>query len=526
MATYHFSTITTAQATTYDAAADDLQFTAVDGARATNILVTGAYTLRIISTNVNLTLSPAAQGEVLEMPDGSKLSLPSVSPVALSGGVAGDHLYGSDGTDLLFGQAGDDQLEARGGADTLTGGTGADTLTGGGGQDVYVFAAGDSSASVSRADVITDWTSAARIQFSGGMRVPYIETTANPVTAATIANQAIAAGAADVVAVQAGFDVIIFTDTKNDDGNADDIILLPGRNLDDISAANVLGLTGGAGGDGLRGGPGDDGLLGTSNGERVSGEDGADTLDAGPGDDTLDGGTGADVLVGGEGDDLMVGGEGVDRASYFVGPGGVAVDLGAGTAVGVGLDRLVGVEDVDGSAGDDILQGDAGVNALRGFAGVDSLNGRAGDDTLDGGQGDDIVTGGAGQDFLRGGGGSDMFVFAPGDTALDAPDVILDYVGAGATPDKLAFGTGTGSYTEITAADYAIALDWAHVAAASGIRYIAAQVGTSVYVFGDSAGDGGGVENAVRIDNLTLSAISAQNIVGATSTVTAPPPPI
>ena len=520
MATYHFSTITTAQAATYDAAVDDLAFTAVDGARATNIEVTGQYTVRVISTGVLVNLGPDAAGEVLTLPDGSVLALPSLAAAAVSGGAVADRLYGGPAADLLEGRGGDDILEGRGGGDTLDGGAGTDTLIGGGGPDVFVFAPGDSGTSLSRADTITDWSAASRLQFSSAMRGGYVETTANPVTAATLANQLIAGGSADVVAVQAGFDLIIFADTRNDDGVADDVILLPGRTLDDISIGSIVGL--GAGPQGaLTGGAGDDVLLGTSNGERITGEAGADSLDGAGGDDTLEGGPGDDVLTGGDGDDLLAGGDGVDRVSYFGGPPGVNVDLAAGTVVGVGRDRLSGIENADGTALDDVIQGDAGGNQLRGFAGIDSLSGRAGDDTLDGGDGDDVVAGGPGVDVLRGGRGADIFMFVAGDASAATPDQILDFTGS----DRVSFGEGTGTYAEITAGDYDAARAWANAAVAAGIRFVAARVGDSVYLFGDTAGDGGVAEDAVRIVGATLAGFSTFNVVGATSTVTPPPQP-
>lgn len=520
MPKYNFLAITTAQAAVYDAAEDELDFTAVEGARATNIEVVGQYTLLIVSTGARANLGPNAQGEVITLPDGSVLSLPSLSAVAVAGGAVADHLYGGDRDDLLQGLAGDDRIEARGGADTLDGGTGTDTLTGGAGADVFVFAPGDSGAAVSRADTITDWTVAERLLFSTPMAGGYVETTANPVTATALANQLIAAGTADVVAVHTGFEVIIFADTRNDDGAADDIILLPGATLDDISAANILGL-GGLARQGLEGGPGDDGLLGTSNGDLMTGLGGADSLDGAGGDDTLEGGPGDDMLTGGDGDDLLVGGEGVDRVSYFGGPPGVNVDLATGNAVGVGFDRLVGIEDVDGTPLADLIQGDAGGNRLRGFAGADSLAGRAGADTLDGGDGDDVVAGGPGADQLRGGRGADIFLFQAGDGSAAAPDEVLDFTGG----DRVQFGDVTGLYTEITAADYEAAREWANAAIAGGVRFVAARVGDSVYLFGDTAGDGGVAEDAVRLIGATLAGVSSFNVVGATSTVVAPPQP-
>jgi len=66
----------------------------------------------------------------------------------LLGSSHDDRLTGNSRANALFGGKGDD---------TLTGGRGQDALTGGRGGDIFVFAAGDSSASADRADHITDF---------------------------------------------------------------------------------------------------------------------------------------------------------------------------------------------------------------------------------------------------------------------------------------------------------------------------------------------------------------------------------
>ena len=73
-------------------------------------------------------------------------------------------------------------------------------------------------------------------------------------------------------------------------------------------------------------------------------------------------------------------------------PSAVIVDLAAGTATGDGDDTLIAVENVTGSAFDDVLHGDAGPNGLSGGDGNDALVGMAGDDTLAGQGGVDSTT--------------------------------------------------------------------------------------------------------------------------------------
>ncbi len=86
------------------------------------------------------------------------------------------------------------------------------------------------------------------------------------------------------------------------------------------------------------------------------------------------------------------------------------------------------------------LLGGAGDDSLVGGLQADSLEGAAGNDTLLGGWGDDTLVGGAGVDRLVGGAGNDLFVFDAIDAPQsppDAPDLIVDFEGAGAAGGDL-----------------------------------------------------------------------------------------
>ena len=110
-------------------------------------------------------------------------------------------------------------------------------------------------------------------------------------------------------------------------------------------------------------------------------------------DDQFTGNDAADNLFfGGEGDDSFIssggansyfGGGGRDTVSYSQSSTGVTVDLArtgrGGDAEG---DEYVGVENVVGSRGDDVLRGDSNNNILTGEVGNDRLFGGAGDDTF------------------------------------------------------------------------------------------------------------------------------------------------
>jgi VCBS repeat-containing protein len=126
-------------------------------------------------------------------------------------------------------------------------------------------------------------------------------------------------------------------------------------------------------------------------------------IDGGQGDDQLDGRDGDDLLAGGAGADILLGGSGSDTAGHAGAMDGVLADLAqpaanSGDAEG---DVYDSIENLAGSAFDDILRGDGGSNRLEGAAGDDLLQGRAG------------------PDLLRGGAGSDTAAYA------DAPEAVL-----------------------------------------------------------------------------------------------------
>ena len=134
---------------------------------------------------------------------------------------------------------------------------------------------------------------------------------------------------------------------------------------------------------------GDDGTnlvaFATANDDIVYGDDGNDTLAGGAGNDTLFGQDEDDTLNGGAGDDLLNGGVGdSDTASYAGAVAGVTVSLalaGQQNTIGAGLDTLVSMENLTGSALGDTLTGDGAANVLTGGGGNDAVNGGGGTDT-------------------------------------------------------------------------------------------------------------------------------------------------
>lgn len=150
-------------------------------------------------------------------------------------------------------------------------------------------------------------------------------------------------------------------------------------------------------------------ITGSAFADTLTGDGGANTLRGLAGNDIIHGGDGNDSMSGGAGNDTIDGGNGFDAASYGQ-DGAVKVDLaitGPQDTGGAGIDTLVSIEALYGSAFADTLLGNAANNTLIGFGGDDNLQGRGGDDNLQGRDGNDLLLGGAGNDILDGGTGID-----------------------------------------------------------------------------------------------------------------------
>ena len=139
-----------------------------------------------------------------------------------------------------------------------------------------------------------------------------------------------------------------------------------------------------------------------------------DTLLGWGGNDSLFGGAGDDSLLGGAGADALSGGSGRDTASYADASEGLTVRLerpqsNSGEARG---DSYSSIENVTGSAFNDLLYGDSGDNVLHGGGGNDRLLSRAGDDSVFGEGGNDRFYAQSGTNFFDGGDGKDIVDYA------------------------------------------------------------------------------------------------------------------
>ncbi|MFZ3483672.1 beta strand repeat-containing protein [Sphingomonas sp. 3-13AW] len=414
------------------------------------------YSESMAAVTVDLATGSAGGGDAA----GDRL----VNIEAVSGSIFSDFLGGSESSDRLDGAAGDDRIEGRGGDDTLVGGTGADTLVGGEGTDTADYSAATGAVIVDLAEGLGFGAEAEGDRLEGIERL-----------------------------VGSRFDDVLTGDGSNNwlAGGAGSDLLTGGEGVDTAdysTSASAVAVT--LGGWGVGGDAEGDLLSGIEN---VEGSAFDDVLVGDGGANALAGGTGNDRLVGNGGLDRLDGGEGTDVADYSGSAAAVTVSLASGT--GSAGETLVSIENLIGSAFDDVLLGDAGDNRLTGGGGADLLDGGEGfdladystsgaavqidlaletaanggdaagdrlvgieaisgsafDDALFGTDGANTLLGGAGADRLEGRGGDDLLQGGAGADVLiggEGFDSVDFSANATAISINLLTGVSTGGETE------------------------------------------------------------------------------
>ncbi|MBO9621365.1 MAG: hypothetical protein J7500_01505 [Sphingomonas sp.] len=516
---------------TIDAGAgvDTIVFTTDNAANANPVLVSQTADATVLTQAVGPTLS-VRNGEVFQLGtrQGSGLRVDaSAATVSLT------YLL-TDRSDIVKGGAGVDRFAS---GETATGQ--GDVYTGGGGADTFAFAqyTGFGGATITDLDS-TDLISITAAS-AGGYFLGAGEFTgrAGEYRFVAEAGQTVLIGDADGDGV--GESVLSITNGAfilAETGPASRQLRIAGQIVED---PNSTVLTGGLGGDYLSGGGGNDTIDGGGGNDVLRGGADNDRLVGGIGDDLLYGGTGADVLDGGAGNDRLDGGDGVDTADYSRATSGIAVNLlfaGAQQTGGAGVDTLVAIENVTGSAFDDILTGSDGANRIDAGAGNDWLSGGGGDDTLIGGAGNDTVgygsasagvvvdlsnmgpqdTGGAGVDVLQSvenisGSGFDDVLTGDGVGNVLAGDAGQDWLSGGGGSDIETGGEGHDSVWGGEADDL---LDggagddtiWGG-AGIDTVTYAAAQTGVEIDLSWTEEQDtrGAGVDTLVSVENVVGS---------------------
>ena len=325
--------------------------------------------------------------------------------VGVGGDAAGDVLTN---VEVLIGSSYADSLTGSAGADTLIGGSGNDTLQGGAGADSLDGGAGTDIVSYSGSAAINASFASGSLVITGGDATGDVFTSIEGVIGSANADTLTGGPGAEYLNGGLGNDTIygsLGADTLVGGGGNDTLDYSASTAAvtayNNAAAGGTLGVGGYADGDDASGfqtviGSAYDDVITnlSATGADLVGNAGNDSLVGGAGADTLDGGAGNDTLVGGGGADVLIGGAGIDTASYALATGGLTASLAdptvnSGDATG---DTYSGIENLTGTAYNDLLYGDANANVLSGGTGNDTLVGGAGADTLIGGGGTDVAS--------------------------------------------------------------------------------------------------------------------------------------
>jgi Ca2+-binding RTX toxin-like protein len=326
-----------------------------------------------IDSNLSWTIIDARNGNYDGNESDNVLVARRSGPTTINGFGGNDTFYGNDDNDTMFGGLGNDVFRSKMGQDTLTGGPGDDTyyLT------PFSHTAQHLTTIVEDPNGGTDtiWTYGFyTVPANVEIAILYEEAGTTTLDGNGADNTLIGNGGINTLNGLGGNDTLYGMggdDTLNGGAGAD---LLDGGSSNDV----------------LNGGADNDTLLGVIGNDTLNGDAGNDFLDGFTGNDTLNGGADNDTLSGGSGDDLLDGGTGTDRSVFSSAFAAVTIDLRITTAQntgGDGIDTLLSIEELVGSAYDDILIGNNVANYLAGGDGNDVLNGLGGDDTIDGGPG-------------------------------------------------------------------------------------------------------------------------------------------
>lgn len=347
----------------------------------------------------------------------------------IQGGLGNDLIESSFGTDFIKGEAGNDIIRAGDDDDSISGGFGNDIIDAGTGGDVARGDAGD--------DEI--WGGIGSDNLSGGDD--------NDIIRGEVGQDFIDGGFGNDVLLGGEDNDLLFGRQGNDflsggndqdelygeqgddllEGNLGDDTLSGGDDTDTLSGnegndqlkgdAGDDSLEGNLGNDTLYGGIGTDTLLGNEDDDKLYGNEGEDILKGGEGADEIYGGKGEDSIWGEIGFDTIDGGAGSDTIDYSRVPSRVVVnidenrdydneqnpgefdlepnfEIDSGTGLdGYGtVDKLKNLENILGTAFNDILIGNNADNHIQAGAGDDLIISSKGNDIYAGEDGIDVIS--------------------------------------------------------------------------------------------------------------------------------------
>jgi Ca2+-binding RTX toxin-like protein len=451
---------------------------ALDGGAGNDI---ASYAASTAGVTVNLATGTGTNGDAA----GDTLAgIENLSGSAFNDTLSGDGnanaVAGNGGNDQLDGAAGDDTLDGGEGDDLLTGGSGADRLRGGAGKDTASYAMSSAAVAVSLAAGLASGGDGQGDTLNGIENVigsAFADTLTGDANANVLTGGAggdrldggTGSDTASYASAGAAVTVNLTTGTGSVGDAQGDVLVgienLTGSAFNDtlIGDNNANVLAGGDGADQLNGGAGADttsyvdstagvtvslatgtgaggsaqgdvlvqieNLTGSAFNDTLIGDGSANVLNGGDGDDVINGGAGDDLLIGGAGNDDITGGDGIDTVSYAAATAGINIDLhftGSRQDGGDGLDQFHGdIENLIGSAFDDVIVGNDAANVLVGGDGDDEIWAI--------GAGDRLI-GGAGNDYLSAGGyGTDTFVFG----ANSGDDLVVGFTAKAALPSYI-----------------------------------------------------------------------------------------
>lgn len=350
-------------------------------------------------------------------------------------GDGNDIVGGLQGNDILYGQDGDDIINGGDGNDTLYGGAGDDTINGDGGVNTVTYAHVTNAMNINLQTGIV--TGEGTDTLSSIMNIT-ATTFDDIIVGNSITDNIYAGNGNDDITVNgtgyfvygeagddtiivnssygnftggAGFDTLDYSSFTNS-GNGLEFNLTNGRvdrgqfEPGDDVFTGIEGFIGTSENDTFvgstidatfEGGDGDDNFTGGSGIETISYINALNSVSVdlhsgsatGQGSDTLSnienvtGSAYADTFVSNTSNNTLNGGLGSDTVSYVNAAAAVTVNLSTGTASGHGTDTLISIENIVGSAYNDVLTGDASNNLFMAGAGSNTLNGGDGSDTAD-----------------------------------------------------------------------------------------------------------------------------------------------
>ena len=298
------------------------------------------------------------------------------------------------------------------------------------------------------------------------------------------------------------------------------------------------------------GGTGNDQVIGNDDGDALMGNAGNDALRGGAGNDHIWGNMAFAMQGSQDGDDTIYTGLGTNYVNGNAGNDLIFADGDVGRIYGgAGNDAItirttVGSH-VNGNAGNDSITLTSGSNVANGGRDDDRIFATGGNNVMSGDAGNDTLTSGSGVDVMTGGTGHDTFRFSPahdydpyaGAALIPSPrtygvapadrngtlagyhDEITDLTHG---EDVIAIGNDAGGARAVLHGDagvfaaYDAAASYARslIAAAGMPSAIAAvQVGDDTFLFYNEAGNGSGIDSAIKLDHVSAASMQSSDFV-------------